>query len=67
MKSFRFRRQHEQLCTVIVRVLRPTVSRRSQTPSIGGLEEETESKQDSEAITTNDANAIEVNYLKLLC
>lgn len=55
----RFRRQHEQLRTVIVRVLRPSMVPRSQ-QQVGTpiTEDPSESKTDS--LDAADINAIEV-------
>lgn len=62
---YRFRRQHEQLRTVIVRVLRPSVVPRSQQPVGTPISEDTsESKTDS--LDAADINAIEVWYKKCL-
>ena len=63
---FRFRRQHEQLRQVIMRVLRPaTTTVRPGSPS----HEEVEGKAEPMALDAADANAIEVRtefpYLKL--
>lgn len=57
----RFRRQHEQLRTVIVRVLRPTVRQVSQGGE-GDVVAETP-KPDVMALDVADANAIEVRKL----
>lgn len=51
----RFRRQHEQLRQVIVRVLRPAASARPGSPT----NEETEQKVEVQALDAADANAIE--------
>lgn len=62
---YRFRRQHEQLRTVIVRVLRPSVVPRSQQPVGTPISEDTsESKTDS--LDAADINAIEVWYKECL-
>lgn len=56
----RFRRQHEQLRTVIVRVLRPTVRQISQS---GDTDVTVEApKPDVMALDVADANAIEVKF-----
>lgn len=54
----KFRRQHEQLCTVIVRVLRPSARQALQ---ITEGEELEAPKQDTFTLDAADANAIEVN------
>lgn len=53
----RFRRQHEQLRQVIIRVLRPSAKGRTSTPGIEEQEIKTETVVDEAA----DANAIEVS------
>lgn len=58
---FRFRRQHEQLRAVIVRVLRPAVT--AQVPSSPGAtpsEEPSQAKLNELMMDSADANAIEV-------
>lgn len=52
----RFRRQHEQLRQVIIRVLRPSTKGRTGTPGA----EEQESKIEPVVDEAADANAIEV-------
>lgn len=54
----RFRRQHEQLRQVIVRVLRPATTARPGSPT----NEEAEPKVDAIALDAADANAIEVCF-----
>lgn len=56
----KFRRQHEQLRTVIVRVLRPTV-RENVVPAEG---EDMEPPKPAFSLDAADANAIEVNYFE---
>lgn len=55
----KFRRQHEQLRNVIVRVLRPSV--REAAPAIEGEDVEPSSKPDTFSLDAADANAIEVS------
>lgn len=55
----KFRRQHEQLRTVIVRVLRPTVRQVSGQGGEGDVAEQP--KADVLAMDVADANAIEVS------
>lgn len=54
----RFRRQHEQLRQVIIRVLRPTTKGRTGTPGA----EEQEMKAEPVVDEAADANAIEVPH-----
>jgi dynein heavy chain 1 len=54
----RFRRQHEQLRQVIIRVLRPSTKGRTGTPG----QEEQEIKTEPVVDEAADANAIEVSY-----
>lgn len=54
----KFRRQHEQLRNVIVRVLRPSV--REVVSAAEGEELEVPIKQDTFSLDAADANAIEV-------
>lgn len=58
----KFRRQHEQLRTVIVRVLRPTV--RENVVQTEG--EDLEPPKPAFSLDAADANAIEVSYMHLL-
>uniref|UniRef100_T1JGT9 Dynein heavy chain, cytoplasmic n=1 Tax=Strigamia maritima TaxID=126957 RepID=T1JGT9_STRMM len=56
----KFRRQHEQLCSVIVRVLRPIqASQQTVVVVVVGGEEPGESKSESLPADVTDANAIE--------
>lgn len=66
----RFRRQHEQLRTVIVRVLRPTllsviptrqIDQQSQHPSTPDQQETGDMKPEVLGLEAADANAIEVS------
>lgn len=66
-----FRRQHEQLRTVIVRVLRPTllsvistrqVDQQSQLPSTPDQQEAGDMKPEALGLEAADANAIEVDF-----
>lgn len=57
----KFRRQHEQLRNVILRVLRPSVR---AVPSGEGEALEPVSKQDAFSMDAADANAIEVRNLQ---
>lgn len=59
----KFRRQHEQLRNVIVRVLRPTV--REAASAAEGEDLEQPSKQDTFSLDAADANAIEVMLLRM--
>lgn len=56
---YRFRRQHEQLRQVIIRVLRPVTVKRGSSPG----NEENESKDKPVTDEAADANAIEVIQL----
>lgn len=56
----KFRRQHEQLRTVIVRVLRPSVR---QMANAAEAEELEVPKQDTFTFDAADANAVEVNIV----
>lgn len=58
----KFRRQHEQLRNVIVRVLRPSV--REIAAAAEGEEMEVQIKQDTFSLDAADANAIEVSGIK---
>lgn len=51
----KFRRQHEQLRTVIVRVLRPNIHK------MAGESEDTDSTKTAFSLDAADANAIEVS------
>lgn len=62
---YRFRRQHEQLRTVIVRVLRPSVVPRSQQP-VGTPISEDNSESKTDSLDAADINAIEVWHEKML-
>ncbi|XP_022254853.1 dynein heavy chain, cytoplasmic-like [Limulus polyphemus] len=55
----KFRRQHEQLRTVIVRVLRPTISQRPPQPVSTPNEDKVEQKGESTVLDSADVNAIE--------
>ena len=58
--TFRFRRQHEQLRQVIVRVLRPAASKSSVRATTPG-EDDNEVKAEPMVDEAADANAIEVS------
>ena len=55
----KFRRQHEQLRTVIVRVLRPTIATQGSQPALEGVREGEEAKPEGLALEAADATAIE--------
>ena len=55
----KFRRQHEQLRTVIVRVLRPTIATQGSQPALEGVREGDEVKPEGLALEAADATAIE--------
>lgn len=60
--NIRFRRQHEQLRQVIVRVLRPTTTKASARATTPATEEPEQKIAEPMVDEAADANAIEVQY-----